>query len=259
MKKLLKVIAWIFVALLVILLAHPLWVGPLVRGAAPKLVNSATGVAFKVERFALNLYTGHFELGLLELGNPAEFQEPRALAVGRLTVDFDTLSALGSTIRIRSVDIGEVFASYVEQAGTNNWQRIAGGGGASEAKEPQAADQPAEAKASGKKVVIDELTVDGVKVRYGKVVLPLPIKLVLKDLGKDSGGASFAEIGESIWQALLKAVGVVGNGLELLGSASGRLGDGAAALGDSGQQLLDKGAKSLDKGVKFLEGKLKLK
>lgn len=77
LKKVLKVLLWIIVAIVVVLLLHPLWLGPTVRCVANSSVPKITKTGFNLGEFGLNLYTGHVKLGDMQLQNPERFFKER--------------------------------------------------------------------------------------------------------------------------------------------------------------------------------------
>ena len=86
-----------------------------------------------------------------------------------------------------------------------------------------------------KKVVIDVLTLNNIKIKYGMVTIPVP-SITLKDLGKDSDGLTVSELFEQIWNAVLKAAYAVGDGAKVLG---GVLMSGAEMLGEGAGKAVD--------------------
>ena len=77
MKKLLKIVGGIILGIVVLalllVLTLPLWLGPVVKPIANAAVPKMTKTSFNLGHLSLNPYTGRFELGAMNLGNPAGY------------------------------------------------------------------------------------------------------------------------------------------------------------------------------------------
>ena len=98
-----------------------------------------------------------------------------------------------------------------------------------EREEPAKDEAPAEKKPA-KKVIIDKLTISGIKMQWGIMPITVPVDICLTDIGKDSGGATFAEVGKKIWESVMKAAGSLGDAFKNLGNMTG---DAAKAATES--------------------------
>lgn len=256
MKKLLKILlVSLFVLLLTIialLLTIPLWLGPVVKPVANNMVPKYTLSDFNLGHIYLNPYSGRFELGALKVANPSGYSEKTALSLSNLAVEVSVPTVLSDCIRIKEVTVENLFVSYVQGGGNNvdNFTQIqyniAGGKDkydekkALEMKEAEEGAQEEtsaveEEKKPAKKIVIEKLTVSGIKLKYGAIVIPLP-KLTLKNLGEESGGASIEQLLSIIGNEILSSAMKLGKGLNQLFEMSAikttevinDIGDGAA-------------------------------
>ena len=249
MKKKLKLVAkillWVLAGVVVLLLALPLWIGPVVKGVANAVVPGITGTDFHLGEFGLNPYTGTLHVGDMQLANPTNFSEKNAVDLKAFDVDFAMASLLfGKKYRVEFVEVNGVFV-HVDVPKAANFLQIAenaSGGkdgdeaakGTADVNAPDAQDiksqqtGPDEAKAEdaqdgkeSKGVQIDRITLKGVTVKYGlPVTIPMNIELV--GIGAESeNGASF----EEAWDAVFTKVKSV---LTSVGGALGDLGKGAA-------------------------------
>ena len=242
MKKLIKIVLWtiaiILVLTIVAVLAIPLWLGPTVRGVANSAVPSLTGCEFKLDQCDINPYSGKIFLGGLSLKNPKGFDEPEAVSFESLKIDLSFASLLTDKIHVNDITLEKPFvSSFFDGEGTNNFERIAAyvesKSGSSEKKEKEEKDD----EKAGPKVLIDRLCINGTKVKYRKVLIPIPVPTFTKiGYGKDDDkkkgddknketkepaeeakGASFEEAGELIWDSIKDkfsvsgAVGAVGD------------------------------------------------
>ena len=255
MKKLLKILGITILSIvalaLLLVLTLPLWLGPVVKPLANAAVPKITKTSFNLGHLSLNPYTGRFELGDMVLGNPAGYDEPTAVAVSNIVVDVAMTTACDKYVHIEEVTIDGVFVSLVK-GGENNVDNmlqiqynVAGGKDKYDEKQAKAkaekaekAEKPEEAepaKESGKKIVIDVLTLNDIKVKYGMITIPVP-SITLKDLGKESDGLTAGELFEKIWEAIINAALAVGDGAKALG---GMLMSGASAVGDGAGKAID--------------------
>lgn len=232
MKKIVKIALWSLAGILALIVlavaTTPLWVGPTAGSVARSLVPSLTGCEFKLDKIALNPFTGKFDLSEAHLSNPKGYDAPEAFGVGLVHVDVDVGSLFSNTIHVRDITIEKPFVSYVfDDAGSNNFERILaqvesklGLSGKEEEKKEE--EKKEEAKA-GKKLVIDRLCISGTKVRYRMITLPIPLP-TLTNIGKESGGATPEEVCETVWDKMKGSFSAIGTGL---GSAASALGEGA--------------------------------
>ena len=252
MKKLLKILGITILSIvalaLLLVLTLPLWLGPVVKPLANSAVPKLTKTSFNLGHLSLNPYTGRFELGDMVLGNPAGYDEPTAVAVSNIVVDVAMTTACDKYVHIEEVTIDGVFVSLVK-GGENNVDNMLQiqynvAGGKEKYDEKQAkAESEAKAKpdegevedADSKKIVIDVLTLNDIKVKYGMVTIPVP-SITLKDLGKESDGLTASELFEKVWEAILNAALAVGDGVKALG---GLLKSGAGAVGDGAGKAID--------------------
>ena len=246
-KILLKTVVCIVAIVLVALLTLPLWFGPVVKTAANAAVPGVVKTDFHMGHLHLNPYTARFELGDMQLANPVGYPEKYAVTLGDIIFDAETLSLATDVIHIEEITVKDIFVSVVS-GGENkvgNFKQIqynvAGGKEkyeAAEAKKNAEADAEAEklslegktaeekqetAKEEGpsKKVIIDKLHISGLKIQLGFLPISIPVTIELTDIGRKSGGATFEEAWQSIWEGILKSAGVVGDQLKALGDLTG--------------------------------------
>ena len=252
-----KILVWALAGVVVLLLALPLWIGPVVKGVANTVVPGITGTDFHLGEFGLNPYTGTLHVGDMQLANPTNFSEKNAVDLKAFDVDFAMTSLFfGKKYRVEFVEVNGVFV-HVDVPKAANFLQIAenatGGKDGDEAAKgtadvnaPDAQDiksqqtGPDEAKAEdaqdgkeSKGVQIDRITLKGVTVKYGLPVT-IPMNIELTGIGAESeNGASFAEV----WDAVFTKVKSV---LTSVGGALGDLGKGAAgAIKDAGGAAAD--------------------
>lgn len=286
MKKILKLLCFLIGAILalaiLLVLTLPLWLGPVARPSAEALVPKFTKTSFRLGGLSLNPYTGCLVVSDMALGNPEGYKEPTALSISNLLVDVAMTTLGDKYVHVEEVVVKDVFISYVDggEHGDNNFEQIqynlAGGkhqytANKKASEEMKAAEEAAEREkvekmtaeerkdydaakeaeeAASKKIVIDRLTLDGVKLKYGLVTIPIPMKITLTDLGKAEDGITLEEALEKIWQAILKSALAVGDGAKAIGNLVGAGADKAADAIGSGADAVSKGAQKAAESVK---------
>ena len=242
-----KILLWVLAIVVVLLLALPLWIGPVVKGVANSVVPGITGTDFHLGEFGLNPYTGTLHVGDMQLANPTNFSEKNAVDLKAFDVDFAMTSLLfGKKYCVEFVEVNGVFV-HIDPPKADNFLQIAenamGGKGNLES-EAQEVEQPkvetetrktgettesaqAEEKPS-KGVQIDRITLKGVTIKYG-LPAKIPMDIELTGIGADSEyGAALMDV----WVAIKDKVRSAANSV---GGALGDLGKGAAnALKDAG-------------------------
>lgn len=264
MKKMLKFIAYAIgsvVALaLLLVLTLPLWLGPVVKPTVRVAVPKFTDTSFEIGHLYLNPYTGRFEMGGLVLGNPKGYSEPVALSLSNLVFDVAMTTLGDKYVHVEEITVEGLFVSYLNGGENNvdNFTQIQYNVAGSKEKYEEAKEKAekkselekakaeAEAEAADevedvaedvaeRKFVIDRLTVKGVRVKYGFITIPVPVDIVLTDIGKESDGATISDVVEDVWKAILKSAGSIGDSAKALGSIigeqAGSLGEHAANLG----------------------------
>ncbi|MBR4617290.1 MAG: AsmA family protein [Kiritimatiellae bacterium] len=259
--KLLKFCLWCCVAVLVavvlVVATIPLWISPVSTGVANSVVPKITGTKFHIERFYVNPWTGAVRIKNVKLSNPEGYGEAPAFSLTSLTLDLAITELFSNKLHVKELLIEEPFASYYSHDGVNNIDAIlANVDKALGLKEEKEEEKPEEKEKPQMKVIIDHIRISGTKVKLmeNDVIPPVPIMTIeRKDIGKESGGASFDEVWTALSDAFMKGMGSVGDGLGALG---GLIGDGAKSLGGA----LSEGTKSLggalSEGTKSVTGAL---
>ncbi len=261
-KALCKIVGFLLAVVLIVVLAHPVWIGPVVKGAANSAVPKVTKTGFYLGELDLNLYRGRLHVGDMQLQNPERFfkatessgliagavaavgdalssSATNAVGLTSLDVSLSTLSALTDTIHINEIALtglefyGDLTFSNIREIADN------ASGGKKPAKDEPAAepsgDEPAKGEAPGKKVVIDRVFIAGTKIQWGHVVVQVS-EIEILDIGKDSGGASeegaFKAIVDAICDAADKVCSGAGSALKVAIEGAGSVANAVGAVGD---------------------------
>ena len=266
LKKTLKIVLWTLgglVAFVVLLVATlPLWLSPVVCPIVNKVAPTITKTDFKLEKISVNPWTARVEVGGLLVGNPEGYSDPRAVELKQFVVDVRLFSLLTKVIHVEEVTIRDCFVSYSvggtnkidnvkqilanvtgEQPGAEETPAEAAKDGAEVAKDEaakDAAEAPAEEEAPSLvdqyKIIIDRVTVDGVKVKLQMVTFP-SLSITLNDIGKDSGGVKPTDALGLIWDRIMKSATNIGDAAS---AAADAVGEGAEKAADALKGLFSK-------------------
>ncbi len=256
MKKLGKILMWLVIVVVVVLLVAvltlPMTIGPIVKTAASVGGPKALGVPVSVGDVKLNVLAGNLTVSQVKVGNPQGYSDKDAFAVDKVEVGLNMRSLMSDTIVVRKIQIDAPAISFESKDGKSNFDAMMANTKKASEEEKQKTEKE---KKPGKKVVIEEFSLNNAKVSYasgitlGKsITVPLP-SLVIRDIGKKSGGATAAdaltEVINGILGGLSQAVtGISGAASDLLKGVSGAADGLLKGAGDA-----TKGATDALKGV----------
>ncbi|MCO5067306.1 MAG: AsmA family protein [Kiritimatiellae bacterium] len=203
------------------------------------------GVPVTLEHAALDPILGRIRLKGLHVGNPEGFKTDGLFDLGSLDIKLNMRSLASDTIQIQKIEIKAPKITMERGLTKSNLGALIeslekkDGGEAKEGEKPAAESA---AKEGGKKVVIDEISIAGAQLNLsvtamGGLAAPLPLPPVtLRDVGKESDGASLVDVISRILKAILGAATdvIAGAGKLVIGGASAAGGaaiDGAAFVG----------------------------
>lgn len=248
-----KIALWALGVIVVLLLILPLWIGPVVKGVANSVVPGIVGTEFHLGEFGLNPYTGCLHVGDLQLANPTNYAKENCVELEALDINLAMTSLFSKKLRIEEIVVKTLRVSST--AGGGNFMQIAENASGESEEEVKAdlekieeAEAKAAAKEDGQTVVeeksegglqIDRLVIDGLTVKVGVVPVPVP-KLTIEGIGADSEeGASYSEVGATIWKKIQGSMTAVG----------GAVVDGATAVGGAVVDGAGKAASAVADGV----------
>ncbi|MBI4424900.1 MAG: hypothetical protein HY554_14305 [Elusimicrobia bacterium] len=179
-----------------------------------RFASGATGTAVSLRRVSIVPWSGEGRLEGLSIANPAGFSADAALRVDSIRVRLEPRSLLSQAVRVREVVVDSPQLTWELDAGGGNLGKLRERLGGPRGKRRQKA-RPA---SGGRRLIIESLVVRNGRLRVaasgigGPLLLPLP-ELRLKDLGKESGGATAQEAISAALDALIRS------GLEAAGGA----------------------------------------
>lgn len=170
----------------------------LAKSAIENYGSAMTLAKVKVGDIKIAATDGRGTISNLLIGNPAGFKTPMAMKLGRLDVDVDLATVASDVIHIRRIAIIAPDITYEKGDSQTNFDAI------QKNIETYIGPDKKSEKKSGKKLIVDELTIRDAKVEVsasfmsGKTVtVPLP-DIVMKDVGKTQGGITPGELGQKV-------------------------------------------------------------
>ena len=261
MKKSLKITLIVLASVILLVLASPLWLGTASSIVAECVVPNLTGTDFDIDDLSINPYSGHVAAENIVLKNPKGFKDADAVRVGSLDIKLSMSSLTTDKIIIESVIVKDIFVSYVSSNGTNNFDYISSYSSSDDSVSTTSEDDESKETSAkdSKKVVIDLVKLDGIKVKLGALPLPVP-SLELKDIGKESDGVILTDVFVTILDAIINSCGAITDGAILLGEGLSNVGIDAfkntanvsgSALKGSTEAVKDVGEAVKDAGKLF--------
>jgi len=259
LKTFFKVVAWALVAVLALVLALPLWIGPVVTGVANNVVPGVVLTDFHLGDFGLNPYTGCVRVGDMQLANPTNYPKENCVELGRLKVDLAMTSVFSKVLRIEEIDVDGL--TIATTTGGGNFRQIAKnvsgeegeaqggsaaesprGGSSSPGKSASSADGKQSAgRDEGVRVRIDRIRLRNLKLKVGMVTVPIP-SVDIDGIGADSDeGATLEDAWNAVFTSVLKAADAIGEfgknaikaGAKAAGAAMDAVGNAADAAADA--------------------------
>jgi uncharacterized protein involved in outer membrane biogenesis len=185
--------------------------GPIIKHVVNAYGPQMTKTEVRLEDVDISIFSGKAKLKDFYLGNPKGFKSPQAMRVGSINVDVDEKSVTGDIIIIDRIEVVGPEITYEKIRGTDNFRTILNNVKAS-ASPGEPSKKSAGKQGEGKKLLIKDFI-----MRQGKVNLAVSMvgektisaslpDIHLKDVGKEKGGASPAEVFEKIFAALHKQI-----------------------------------------------------
>ena len=262
LKKIISVVVILVVVVLVVLAIVINRLDPIVKTAMESVGPKMLGAPVTVEKVDFSVLRMRFELDNLVVGNPEGYNTDNAISVGKVLLKVRPLSLFTSKIHVEQVLVEDPAITYEVGLGNSNIGTLLENVNKFTSKDGEKEEEPKEEEKpeeGGKKVVIDEVTVSGGKVRLSAKILqgvaaPIPLPTIsLHDIGKEKDGASMieatAETLKGIFTGIVdcgkQGVSALGDGVKDVSKA---IGDGAK---DLGKAIGDNAGKAVDavKGI----------
>lgn len=214
MKKWILIGAGIIVIVIVVILILGISnLGPIITKAVNTYGPDITKTEVRLRDADISLFSAEADLRDFFLGNPKDFKSPKAMSVGSIRVNVDESTLTKDTIIIDTIQVLAPEIVYEKTGNTDNFKAILNNVKKGAKKKDKPAAEKHEKGSGGKKLLIRDLIVKDGKVHLSVAVLgveksvsaALP-DIHLKDLGKEKGGASPAEIFERVLALLYEQI-----------------------------------------------------
>ena len=216
MKKLIRILLVIVVAVVVLLGIGLVLLDSLARPATEKGVGYATGVPVTVRAMDVSLLLGRVEMKDMTLANPEGYTAGDfLLRTGLFELGVDVGSLLGDTIRVRDFKLDGIELNIEQKLRGSNISVIAGN--LKRLQGPQPEQPPSE----GKKLHVGRVVIRNVVARFylpaelrqEPLVVQVP-RIELEDVSSDQpAGVAIGELTRRLLTAVLAAVAQKGQGI----------------------------------------------
>jgi hypothetical protein len=161
-----------------------------IEGFAPDMIKAEV----QVSSVTISATDGHGRLNGFTLGNPKGFKSDHALKADTIELVMEPVSIAKDVVVLHKVLIDSPHISFESGDKGNNFDAIQRNVesylGASKGEK----EDKGKGKGKGKKLIIDSFVIRNAKVNYNDTVdLALP-DIEMKDIGKNSGGATPAQV-----------------------------------------------------------------
>lgn len=140
-KAVLWLVGILIFLVLSLVLTLPMWIKPVVCNIANSAVPGVVKTGFTLNDFGCNYFTGKFNIGEMQLNNPEGYDPVEAVKLGDLAAKVDMPSIFTDVIHIENIELRDLFISYVDKDGVNNFDAITKNMGI-EAEEPEVQEEP---------------------------------------------------------------------------------------------------------------------
>ena len=250
MKTIVKVIGVIVLLVVIGLVLVSVSLNSIIQSGVETIGPNITGTTVTLEKVDLSVLSGEGQLHGLMVGNPQGFHTENAFELATIYVNTEVESALSDKLIIKEIIIdspkitfeGTLSGSNISQI-NENVEKFSASAGEEEKERGSEEQQEDEMK-----IQIDHFILKNAQVSLSTPLLqgqeftiPLP-EIHLRDIGKQSGGATLQEVAALIFSAINKAI------VEAV-SKSGK-------LIDKGLEKIDEhlGGSAKDAASKVLEG-----
>ena len=213
-----KIIVGAGALILLVVIAGIVLVGSLdsiVKAAVEQVGSETTKTNVALNSATINLGDAQGSLKGLSVANPAGFSDAMAINIGNISMTLDPSTVTADTIVIKEIRVDNPAISYEVGKEGNNFDVLK--------KNIQGAGQSgsSDSGAGNKKLIIENLRINGGKIAViaealgGKELSTALPNIHLKDIGKESGGATPAEVAQKVLASITGNVGNAVSGLNL--------------------------------------------
>ena len=263
MRKFLKILGVIAVVLVLLAIALLVWLDSAVLKGVNSAGPAAFGVPVSLADAKVRPLRGKMALKGFHIGNPEGFKTAGLLDLDSISVHVDLASLRTDTVIVKRIAIDGLVLTYEKGLLNSNLGELIESLSADEqeAEGQKPEDQKPGHGKTGKKVVIEKLTLTNIRMNFsvtgaaaltggGSIPIPLP-NITLTDLGKEKeGGLTFIQAVRRVLTEIAGASGtaIAGSG-KLLGEGAWAVGEGTVDAGKAVVGGAVDGGKELGSGA----------
>lgn len=261
MKLILKLTLIAAVLIVLILVLAGTYLDSIIKTGIETVGPSITGTAITLDDVDISPLSGRGRLTGVVVGNPKGFETESAFNLADARVNIHLGSVLSDRVIIEEILIESPEITFEGNLSGNNLSKIqdnvsAFGGTSGSGKTAESGSQKQED--GEKKVQINHFIVRNAKIHVstpllkGQVLtIPLP-EIHLRDIGKESGGATLSKVASQVFGALYKAIfKAVSGSSEVLEKGMKGVSEAVKSLGGT----TEKSASEVIEGIKGIFGK----
>lgn len=172
----------------------------LVKAAIEKIGSQMVQAPVTVDAVDIRPSDGRGVIRGLSIGNPAGFKSRNAMKVAEIDVAIDVRSLTGDVVTVTRIVIASPAVTYEKAGGMTNFDAIQ--------KNIAAYAGPSKSQEPGKKLIVGEFAMRGATAQAsadfmpGKTVVVALPDILLRDVGKNKGGVTPGELGQTIAAAV---------------------------------------------------------
>lgn len=244
MKWIKRILVVLVVLVVLAVVVASFFLGSVIKTSVNTLGPELMGVDVKLDSASVSPLRGKASLKGLVIGNPEGFKTPSAFELGEIYVDLDLKSLASDRIIIRKILIDAPEITFEGSLKGSNISKLMEQIGSASKEEPEEepAEKPAEKESAegGKKLQIDEFSLEGAQLNVSMGLMlgkSIPVNMPpihLEGIGKEKDGASVAQVTREVFAAVTGAI------LDAVKSSGALLGKGAEKAGELAGQGAEK-------------------
>ena len=241
--------------ILIVFIFFSLFINTIVKKSIESFGPKITQTSINLQKVKISLFSGHGEIRGLVVGNPEGFHTDSAFKLDTIIIDVKPTSIFSNSIIIRNILIDGPKITYETSVEGSNISKIK--------RNIETFSSRSQTNASGeltnkhketKKVKIDTFSLQNGKIRLSAKLLQgktldIPLtNIQLKDIGKESGSASFPEVIAKLFSAINKEIvnAVTGSGKYIEGGVN-TISDSAKKVDETAKENISKAIDEMKK------------
>ncbi len=212
MKNIMKLITVIAFLILVSLFVLYFSLNSIVEKGIRTFVPQVTLTDVTIENSSISPFSGKGEIKGLVIGNPEGFSENNAVSLETINISIDVKSIFSDILRIKKIIINEPKITYEIDGKRNNIKTIRNNIKSFAKKDRGLKKTDLNKNDAQKKIIIDRLEIKNGEIGLaatflkGKEISLELTEIIVKDLGREKGGLTPAEMSFEIFKIFSKSV-----------------------------------------------------